>query len=182
MTVCPVCEHPQESGAECEVCGKRFAPGTLPVPPVPRMEGLEPTLQAAVELDPGAIGTIAELEPTLAAPVDAPEETTPGVEPTRAAPVDVDAVEIPDLERLTVEIPGDAPTVLPLAPTCRYCRTPSVPGERMCSRCGMLLPRIDVELVPAGADGLHVCTNCGTLTTRDLCPACGSRHTPPALE
>lgn len=182
MIVCPVCEHAQSSGAECEVCGKRFAPGSLPVPSVPPMEGLEVTRHGAVDLGSEAGGAMPELEPTLAPPVDAPEETTPGVEPTRAAPVDVDAPLIPDLERQHAEIPGDAPTELPIAPVCRYCRTPAVPGERLCSRCGMRLPLIDAALVPAGTEGLHLCTNCGTLTTRELCPACGSRLTPVARE
>lgn len=182
MIVCPVCEHQQSTGAECEVCGKRFAPGSLPIPPVAPMEGLEATQHGPVDLgfEPGA--SLPDLEPTLAPPVDAPEESTPGVEPTRTAPVDVDAPPIPDLERLEAGIPGDGPTALPLAPVCRYCRTPSVPGERLCSRCGMRLPVIDAGLVPQGTEGLHLCTNCGTLTTRELCPACGNRLTPVALE
>jgi len=178
MIVCPVCEHPQESGAECEVCGKRFAPGSLPVPSVAPMEGLEPTLYGAVEADPFAMGSIPELEPTLAAPVDAPEERTPGLDPTGAAPVDVDSEAMPDLERIQDEIPVDAPTALPTAPICRYCRTPAVPGERLCSRCGMRLPFIDTRLVPEGSAGLHLCTNCGAMTTRELCPACGNRLGP----
>lgn len=182
MIVCPVCEHAQGSGAECEVCGRPFAPGSLPVAPVPPLEGLELTRHAAVDLASEAVGAMPELEPTLAPPVDASEERTPGLEPTRAAPVDVDAPLIPDVERHHAEIPGDAPSELPIAPVCRYCRTPAVPGERLCSRCGMRLPLIDATLVPAGAEGLHLCTNCGTLTTRELCPACGNRLTPVALE
>lgn len=182
MIVCPVCEHPQESGAECEVCGKRFAPGSLPVPPVARMAELEPTLHGAVAVDSSDLSPIPELEPTSAAPVDAPEPTASFVEPTRMDPVDVDSALIPDIERQAAEIPGDARTELPLAPVCRYCRTPAVPGERMCSRCGMRLPVIDSQLIPEGKEGLHLCTNCGTVSTRGLCPACGSRLTPVTLE
>lgn len=182
MIVCPVCEHAQSTGAECEVCGKKFAPGSLPIPAVVPMEGLETTHHAAVDLGYDGVGPIAELEPTLAAPVDAPEERIPGVEPTSAAPVDVDSAPIPDIERIQDEIPVDAPTELPLAPVCRYCRTPAVPGERLCSRCGMRLPVIDPGLVPKAAEGLHLCTNCGTVTTREICPACGSRLTPVTLE
>jgi hypothetical protein len=179
MIVCPVCEHPQETGAECEVCGKRFAPGTLPLAPVAPMEGLETTGHGPVDL--GFAEMIPELEPTLAPPVDAPEEATPDVEPTRAAPVDVDAVAIPDIERQHAAIPGDAPTALPVAPVCRYCRTPAVPGEKTCSRCGMRLPIIDAGLVAEGAGGAHQCPNCGALATRDPCPACGNRLSLPSL-
>jgi hypothetical protein len=183
MIVCPVCEHPQATGSECEVCGKRFAPGALPVVPVAPMEGLEPTRQGAVELDPFSPGgRIAELEPTLAAPVDAPEERTPGLDPTRAAPVDVDSEAMPGIERHQDAIPDDAPTALPIAPVCRYCRTPAVPGERLCSRCGMRLPVIDAHLVPEGTEGVHLCTNCGSVSTRELCPACGSRRSGGLLE
>jgi hypothetical protein len=182
MIVCPVCEHPQETGAECEVCGKRFAPGAIRVPPVAPMEGLESTSVGAVEFDPFSLAPIPGLEPTRTGPVDAPEEATPGVEPTRMAPVDVDSPLIPDIERQAAEIPGDAPTALPIAPVCRYCRTPAVPGERLCSRCGMRLPVIDRQLIPEGTEGVRLCTNCGSVTTRDLCPACGSRRSPGTLE
>lgn len=182
MIVCPVCEHSQATGAECEVCGKEFAPGVVRVPPVTRMEGLETTHHGPVELGFDPAGTMAELEPTSAPPVDAPEATTPDVEPTSAAPVDVDAVTMPDIERVHAEIPGDLPTDLPLAPICRYCRTPAVPGEKLCSRCGMRLPVIDSALVTGGAEGVHQCPNCGALATRGLCPACGNRLTPPTLE
>lgn len=182
MIVCPVCEHPQASGTECEVCGKRFAPGLLPVDAVAPMEGLEPTVLPGGDLDPGPLPTIPELEATAAAHVEIVEDPTPGIEATRTAPVDVDAPLIPDIERIEQGIPGDLPTELPIAPVCRYCRTPAVPGERLCSRCGMKLPVIDVEVVPAGTEGLHLCTNCGAMTTRELCPACGNRLTPVALE
>jgi hypothetical protein len=177
MIVCPVCEHPQDSGAECELCGKRFAPGSLPVAAVPPLEGLETTHHAPVELPWGSDSEpIPELEPTSSAPVDAPEERTPDVEPTAAAPVDVDSALIPDIERQSAEIPGDAPTALPLAPLCRYCRTPSIPGERTCSRCGMRLEVVDPELVSSSsAAGVRQCPNCGTIATRSPCPACGNR-------
>ena len=97
-------------------------------------------------------GILPELEPTLAAPTDAPEERTPDLEATRAAPIDVDAPPMADVERIEAPIPGDAPTALPIAPVCRYCRTPAVPGERLCSRCGMRLPVIDAQLATAAPD------------------------------
>jgi hypothetical protein len=177
MIVCPVCEHPQETGSECELCGKRFAAGTVPIAYVPPMEGLEPTLHADAENLFDLVETIPDLEPTSAAPVDAPEVRTQDVEPTSAAPVQDESVAIPDIERIQDDIPVDAPTVLPLAPVCRYCRTPSVPGEKLCSRCGMQLAVIDPNLIPSGAEGITLCSNCGSVSTREVCPACGSRRT-----
>jgi RNA polymerase subunit RPABC4/transcription elongation factor Spt4 len=182
MIVCPVCEHSQEAGAECELCGKRFAAGTVPVAAVPRMAELEPTLHADVRALDDIPATLPDLEPTSAAAVDAVPEFTPDLEPTATAPVDVESVSIPDIERQQADLPGDGPTALPLAPVCRYCRTPAVPGERMCSRCGMRLPVIDPHLVPEGSTKVRLCTNCGSVTTRDLCPACGSRRSPGPLE
>lgn len=182
MIVCPVCEHSQEAGAECELCGKRFAAGTAPTPVVPRMAELEPTLHADVRALDDVLPPVPGLEPTSAAAVDAVPEFTPDLEPTATAPVDVESVAIPDIERQQADLPGDAPTLLPLAPVCRYCRTPAVPGERMCSRCGMRLPVIDPNLVPEGNSTVRLCTNCGSVTTRDLCPACGSRRAPGPLE
>lgn len=181
--ICPVCEHPQQSGAECEVCGKRFAPGSLPVPPIARIEGLETTHHLPVDLAFDPLATIPELEPTLAPPVDAPEERTPGMEPTRVAPVDVDSVAIPDLERQQhAQLPDDERTALPVAPVCRYCRTPAVPGEKSCSRCGMRLPVIDAVLASERAGGAQQCSNCGAVSSREVCPACGNRLSPVTLE
>jgi hypothetical protein len=181
MIVCPVCEHSQEAGAECELCGKRFVAGTVPIPAAPRMAELEPTLHADLRAIPDPLGTLPDLEPTSAAAVDAIPEFTPDLEPTSTAPVDVESTPIPDIERQQSDLPQDAPTALPLAPVCRYCRTPAIPGEKMCSRCGMRLPVIDPQLVPAGTQ-VRLCTNCGSVSTRELCPACGSRRSPGPLE
>ncbi len=172
MIVCPVCEHPQDQGAECEVCGKRLAHGPtaadLAIPPV---DGLEPTLHAPSVA--AAEDRIAELEPTRhAAAVDLPD-VMPDFEATRAAPVDVDVESTPDLEPTSEGIPGDAPTALPPIAVCRYCRTPAMPEERICSRCGMRLPLLGVAAAEAPA-AVRICS-CGTAIRGSLCPTCGAR-------
>lgn len=176
MIVCPVCEHPQAQGAECEVCGKRLVAGVsaaeLAIPPV---EGLEPTGHAPVDAPPDAI---AGLEPTLHAPEDAPAtDPTPDLEATRAAPVDVEVAPAPDVERTAAEIPGDLPTMLPAFVTCRYCRTPAMPGERLCGRCGMRLPVLGEPAAGENADAAPRMCTCGTAVRADaaLCPSCGAR-------
>ncbi|BDG06599.1 hypothetical protein [Anaeromyxobacter oryzae] len=175
MIVCPVCEHAQPEGAECEVCGKRFGRAAIAAP-VPLLEGLETT-----SYDGGGVPVptpIPELEPTRHGPAalvvaDAP----PDVERTAAAPVDVDAAPLPDLERTRAELPGDGPTPLPAQVLCRYCRTPAGPGERICGRCGMRLPVIAAPPREAAqAAGPRLCS-CGAPVSGALCPACGARCT-----
>lgn len=179
MIVCPVCEHQQAQGAECEVCGKRLVAGVSAADlAIPRVEGLEPTLHGPAGPAPAG-ERIAELEPTLHAATGAaaPGDPTPDLEATRAAPVDV-AVELtPDVERTSAGIPDDLPTALPAFTTCRYCRTPASPGERICSRCGMRLPVAPQAAAGAPAAVLRICS-CG-MTLREgvsLCPSCGSRR------
>lgn len=180
MIVCPVCEHPQAEGAECEVCGKRLASGPSAADlAIPAVEGLEPTLHASAD----ATGEpVPELEPTLHDPAAAAAaittDVTPGMEATRMAAVDVEVDQAPDVERIGDGIPGDAPTAVPTFLTCRYCRTPAMPGERLCSRCGMRLPVLAAGAGDAGGlvVPLRICT-CGTTVRPDasLCPACGAR-------
>jgi hypothetical protein len=175
MIVCPVCEHEQVQGAECEVCGRRLAAGVsaedLAIPPV---EGLEPTRQAPADVPEEPV---LELEPTRHAPVAAPPDATPDLEATCAAPVDVVVAPVPDVER-TAPPDEDLPTVVPAFPTCRYCRTPAMPGERLCSRCGMRLPIVTERAAsPDGDPSVPPTCTCGTLLRPGaaLCPTCGAR-------
>lgn len=170
MIVCPVCEHAQAQGAECEVCGKRLLSGPAAIPFVPPVEGLEPTRHADVD---ASAPLLPELEPTRAAGVDVAEDPAPDLDPGRAAPVDVADDPVPDLERTQDGVPDDGPTAVPAIATCRYCRTPAAPGERVCGRCGMRLPlfeeRADEEPPPPRLCG------CGAAVTGPLCPNCGAR-------
>ncbi len=171
MIVCPVCEHPQAQGGECEVCGKRLVEGPAGNPAVAPLEGLEVTRHpAAAE---AGVERVGELEPTAhAVGADAPPEPVL-VEPTRLAPVDVAAEALPDLERVGEQIPGDAPTEVPLFPVCRYCRTEAMPGERVCARCGMRLP--DYGRPAEDAEPAARQCGCGAVVRGALCPVCGAR-------
>src|SRR5438046_1741331 len=91
MVVCPVCEHPQQLGLECEVCGKDLSAlsglAGLAPPPV--------TIERVAELEatiPDRVGEVrverfAELEVNTFAKVEVAPDATPGVEPSRMAPV-----------------------------------------------------------------------------------------------
>jgi hypothetical protein len=176
MIVCPVCEHQQVQGAECEVCGKRLVAGVSAADlAIPAVEGLEPTLHAPIDAPPEAV---VELEPTLHAPTAAgADDVTPDLEATAAAPVDVEVSPTPDVERTATEIPGDLPTVLPAFVTCRYCRTPAMPGERICTRCGMRLPVVTQGAPAAGEAAVQRICSCGAVVSQaaSLCPVCGAR-------
>jgi hypothetical protein len=176
MIVCPVCEHAQATGGECEVCGKRFAPGAAPPPPVPVMEGLEPTLLAPADAAP--VGMIPDLEPTLAEAAPLIADVVPDVEATSAAPVYADGEPIPALERTAAAgLPDDGPSLAPAIIVCRYCRTPAMPGERICGRCGMRLAVVaSAARRPPGAEAAPILCSCGTPVRAAMCPVCGARH------
>ncbi len=174
MTTCPVCEHPQAEGAECEVCGRALLALDAAEVPVTPLEGLEPTL-AAPEPAPLDDAVMVELEPTLQASAgEVALEAVPELEPTAASPVEAAGELLPDLEPTAAATSGDPRTELPLFPVCRYCRTPAGPGERICDRCGMQLSA--GFPAPARAEAGPRRCSCGTPVTRSICPACGARN------
>lgn len=179
MTVCPVCEHAQAAGAECEACGMRLAPGPAGEPAVAPLDGLETTGHAPVDAPEVAIP---DLERTAHGRVDVDVPPGPEIEQTRAAPVDVAGEAVADLEPTRqAGLPDDGPTALPFAPTCRYCRTEAAPGERVCSRCGMRLPVVELALEPIDEGeetGPAPCPSCGVPASGQRCPTCGGRLTP----
>jgi hypothetical protein len=167
--ICPVCEHQQDFGVECEVCGKELGGlGDLGPPPVTiqRVEGLEATLSENVgEVQVERVG---ELEVTRFAAVTVAPEQTPDVEHTSMASVGAVAVE--RMGELQVDrVPDDGQrTAIPEGPiTCRYCRNVQATGT-MCDRCGMRLP---IVAVPAAVVGTII-GGAGELKTR--CRMCGA--------
>jgi hypothetical protein len=182
--VCPVCEHVQESGTECEVCGRRLA-GATPTPEASSpLEGLERTaLQEGAGAGAGPPAPPVEgfepsrFEPAAAAPAGEPGPPDGWLERT-AAPEVQTATEPLEVERSTAERPrqrpGDAVPRPP--PTCRYCRTPAVPGDAFCGCCGMKLPLERPAAASTAAPAGVPCRGCGILVTGPVCPACGARR------
>ncbi len=175
MVVCPLCEHPQAGGTECEVCGARL-PGGRAIEGVvapPPLEGLEPTLAPPAGDAPA--DAVPGLEVNAHAPVEAAwADPIPDLEPTPAAPVDVSVAPLDGLDRGMDGLPSDGPTPLPALMICRYCRTEAAPGERICGRCGMRLPAVALVQPPAAEESLRLCT-CGVPVQGPRCPACGAR-------
>src|SRR5258705_522336 len=98
MIVCSVCENPQQTGFECDVCGKDLSGvlGLLGPPPV----AIEPLAGLEVTV-PERIGEIAV-------------ERTQDVEVNAFAPIGaVPAELIPDLEKTASDPVGEIP-VLPI--------------------------------------------------------------------
>ncbi len=181
MTVCPVCEHAQEFGFECEVCGKDLS-GPL--------EGLGPP--------PITIETVAELEVTTYAPVgdvgadtvgdleanafaraaDAPVNTTPDLETSALPPAGEVAVDrVADISVDRFEDDGVRTAAVRGQVTGRYCKNVQPTGT-VCDRCGMKLPtalatdgaRPVVELVRCRACGApgpvgERCKECGRVVS-----------------
>lgn len=183
MIICPMCEHQQAQGIECEVCGKKLSAP----PPV------------AV-----AVAPLAELEQTQLAGGRAPVPATPipDLEATRQQAVAGVAVQpVQDMDTGRSAAAGNvmvAPvedmdsgralsdglrTAAPVGPVvCRYCRNVQESGA-VCDRCGMRLPKARVAapepavaaggLVPAGE--WTKCTKCMTNTRAGrACVSCGT--------
>ena len=141
--ICPICEHQQEVGVECDVCGKDL--GGLddlgPPPAAPQvLEGLEATVGERVgEI---ALDSIADLEETRFAAGEVAVESMPDMERTENAPVGALAADrVADL--VDDRAPDDgARTAAPTgAVTCRYCRNVQADGV-LCEKCGMRLPKL----------------------------------------
>jgi hypothetical protein len=167
MTVCPVCEHQQTSGLECELCGKVLALGAQAEPPVTSLPGLERTELGS---PPEATTTpMAELEHNshLAGP-DLPASKVADLAPTiEPSPKDVLVSPLPELDRGRVQDVEGRTAVLSGAVTCRYCRNLQVEGF-LCDRCGMRLPRRS----PAGAAGPNATKGAQAVSAR--CRRCGA--------
>ena len=175
MIVCPLCEHQQAGGLECEVCGRALADATGAPAEPPPLVGLEPTLLASAAAP--AADAFPDLEPTGHAAVEAAPAPPLLIElePTLAPPVDAPEGEaVPALERGGEAIPDEERTPFPAVVRCRYCGTEGGFGERLCARCGMRLP-VPAAFPAALHDDAVLC-GCGMLVQGSRCPACGARR------
>jgi hypothetical protein len=179
MVVCPVCEHQQQSGFECEVCGKDLSAlsglsGLAPPPvAVQRLSELEVTIPDPV----GDVGVerVAELQANAFAKVDVAAELTPDLELSRQAPVgDVSVERLAEIDDTRAADDG----VRTAAPTgqvvCRYCKNVQQAGTQ-CERCGMKLPTALQALAPEVPASEWVrCRACGAPgPIGERCRECG---------
>ncbi len=169
MVACPVCEHQQAFGVECEVCGKDLGDlGELGPPPAAevKLEGLEVTVPDRVgEVAVDRVGDLEITSLSVQGPVAL--EAVADLDLGRAN--DVGAVPVEHLAELSEDRAADdgvrtaAPTG---AVTCRYCRQVQAPAAS-CVRCGMSLPRVQ-----APEEGVILGT---AEVVAGRCRACGVR-------
>jgi hypothetical protein len=187
VIVCPLCEHQQASGEECDACGIKFSKDLAIPVAIPALEGLEPTQLAQSDELPSS--DLADwIEPTSARSVESPAASIiADLEPTRLAGTDVPS----SLDMLPADsgdpLPGDGgwfePTFVESLPDeppettvliCRYCREPAQADQLMCARCGMKLPVWKPDQPDAG-DERPICQSCGTPSAGEVCRSCGVR-------
>jgi hypothetical protein len=177
MVICPMCEHAQEPGGECILCGRRLLDVGASDEPIPRMGDLDPT-RLEISVAP-SMDRIEGLEPTLldVPAAAAPEEPPPWIERTARDPVAAEALEPLAIERTCSAREDAPPRDLLELPICRYCRTPASPGEVFCARCGL---KVDVYTGGTGGSvnshaDVRRCRFCGAAATGEACPSCGTR-------
>lgn len=76
--ICPVCDHVQERGARCDVCGRNLASEGAVEEPVEAIDGLEPTRLPDAPLPSGG-EPVPGLEPTGLGRLVVREEPRPAV-------------------------------------------------------------------------------------------------------
>jgi hypothetical protein len=135
MALCPLCEHVQESGRECDVCGRGLAADPVgEAEPAARLEGLEPTQALPEEV---YSSLLTDLEPTALAP------SLPGADRPSAP-------RVACLYCARVGAPGEVfcPSCGVKLPLPRPTASPAgIPEpERRCRGCGM---RVAGEVCPA---------------------------------
>ncbi len=171
MITCPVCEHQQAQGNECDSCGKQLAvasPVPLQLAPMAELEGTQISGgRAEVQVQ-----AMADLEVTkLRGGPDLPAQVV----------ADLDRTALEQVGEVTVEAVGDLDTgraaddgqrtVLPTgAVTCRYCKNVQSEGS-VCVKCGMKLPYV-VRAAPGPAAPT---SKQRAVTVWSRCRACGAK-------
>ncbi|GHG99819.1 hypothetical protein [Comamonas sp. JC664] len=183
MIICPLCDHVQPEGTECDVCGKRFPLPTADATPIATLPELEVTPHAGGRA-PVNVAALPDLDLTrVRSGPDLPVQMVPDLQLTRAR--DMGPVPVAPMAELDTGRAADdgVRTAAPLgAVVCRYCRNTQAAGL-LCDNCGMRLPRVRPAAGAAVAgrptaddDGWRACTSCHTpVRPGKACPECGTR-------
>ncbi len=182
--ICPLCEHQQDFGVECDVCGKDLGGlDALGPPPVALqvVEGLEATIGERV--GEVALDAVTDLEVTTFSVGEVAVGSMTDMERTENAPVGAMVAErVPDMTDDRAADDG-ARTAAPTgAVTCRYCRNEQAEGL-LCEKCGMRLPKVAMPVIAASpsrrarAPESVRCRACGApAKTGQRCTECGQEQ------
>jgi hypothetical protein len=174
MITCPVCEHQQAHGLECESCGKVLSvarPMRVAVTPMAELEG--------TELQGGRgevhVQAIADLEGTkLRAGPDLPPMMVPDIDRTELQKVGEVPLEVVSGLDLGREEDDGQRTQLPTgAVTCRYCRNVQMEGA-VCEKCGMRLPYNPAAVVVGVEEGAAAGPKKRKEAVWTRCKSCGA--------
>jgi len=170
MIVCPLCEHQQQQGTVCEVCGKELIAPQMVGVVTETLAELESTsiagASAAVSVE-----RMAELDDHHAAAVTPAPEVLPELERTRVLDGGQALPAEPLAEMEPTRFAGDGQrTQLSATRACRYCGNVQQ-GGILCDRCGLRLP---------GAEAYTRATtaNRGSESEPMPCPACSVKGLP----
>lgn len=153
MVICPLCEHQQAFGFECDQCGKDLTAlaglGGLGPPPaqIVPIDGLDQTV--AERVGPVPTERVGDLEVTQFADVAVAVEAVSDLDTGRAS--QVGEVPVEPMIDLTLDraVDDGVRTALPTgALRCRYCGHSQASGAA-CERCGQRLPAASTEAAPA---------------------------------
>lgn len=178
MIVCPVCEHPQDKGDACDVCGKQLVAAAAKAEPVAAMPELEQTAVVSRNAVGPPVAPMPELEVHRVGNVKVADEKVADLEGTAiagaaaAAALPVEAA--PDIER--TQLANDqARTVLGDTLQCRYCGHVQKRTNRLCERCANAMPVLAVAKAERTAPVVRVrCPACGeSAVPGQKCDACG---------
>ncbi|MCP3101689.1 hypothetical protein LZ198_22685 [Myxococcus sp. K15C18031901] len=182
MIICPVCDHVQPEGTECDVCGKRFPSDVATAAPVvATLPELELTPHSggrdAVEAAP-----LPELDLTrLRSGPDLPAQLVPDLELTQNGATGAVPVEqLAELDTGRAQDDGVRTAAVVGSVVCRYCRNVQAAGL-LCDNCGMRLPRTRAAAPAAvqavgGDDDWKPCPTCHTpMRPGRVCGECGVR-------
>lgn len=184
MIICPVCEHHQAQGDECDNCGKKLQaprPVAVAVAVLPELE----QTQLAGGRVPVPVDVVPELEVTrLKAGPDLPPQVVQDLDPTR-----MDAKALPDMPILPLDeldtgrAEDDGVRTMAFGPVvCPNCSHVQFEESLDCGQCGLRLPRIRQDETPrqpgraAGEQPWVDCPRCRTPNRPGaVCATCGNR-------
>jgi rRNA maturation protein Nop10 len=165
MLKCPLCEHQQEAGEECENCGKRFQPSGLTAD--------ASAADAVSDDDLLLMPTAAGANPMLVCP-HCQQPTAEVFCPNCGIRVRPHGFKMPAQ-------PAELSATAPRAYTCPHCQQPTT--ETFCATCGVRVKPRSPEPEPEAAaePERRACPSCGQWTVAATCPRCGVRMTTSAL-